>query len=120
MEDPEIPGRIQMERLILVEIFRKKVILLEVLPFSRFYRNDRNFLYHLFGLLVSGFISRESENSTGVFLNGTTQSRSCFLCPKNYQYHLTEIFHRTFRANGKRCRTLREKKKLQGGAFFSD
>ena len=31
-----------MERFIPVEIFRKKVIPLEVLPF---YRNDRNFLY---------------------------------------------------------------------------
>ena len=28
------------------------------------------------------------------FVNGTTQSRSCFRCQKKYQYHLTEIFHR--------------------------
>ena len=41
-----------MERFIAVEIFRKKVIPFEVLTFSRFYRNDRNFLYHLSGLLV--------------------------------------------------------------------
>ena len=39
------------------------------------------------------------------FVNGTTQSRSCFRCPKKYQYHLTEIFHRNFRANGKRSWT---------------
>ena len=39
------------------------------------------------------------------FVNGTTQSRSCFRCPKKYQYHLTEIFHRNFRANGKRSRS---------------
>ena len=38
----------------------------EVLPFSRFYRNDRNFLYNLFGLLVPGFMSRESEKYTGI------------------------------------------------------
>ena len=44
----------------------KKVIPFEVLPFSRFYRNDRNFLYHLFGLLVPGFMSRESEKFTGI------------------------------------------------------
>ena len=62
----ENPGRIQMERFIPMEIFRKKVIPLEVLPFSRFYRNDRNFLYHLFGLLVPGFMSRESEKFTGI------------------------------------------------------
>jgi len=62
MENPEIPGRIQMEQFIPVEIFRKKVIL----PFSRSYRNDRNFLYHLFGLPVPGFMSRESETFTGI------------------------------------------------------
>ena len=44
----------------------KKVIPFEVLPFPRFYRNDRNFLYHLFGLLVPGFMSRESEKFTGI------------------------------------------------------
>ena len=67
MEDPETPGKIQMERFIPVESFRKKkVIPFEVLPFPRFYRNDRNFLYHLFGLLVPGFMSRESEKFTGI------------------------------------------------------
>ena len=45
---------------------RKKVIPFEVLPFSRFYRNGRNFLYHLSGLLVPGFLSRESEKFTGI------------------------------------------------------
>ena len=66
MENQEISAWIQMERLIPVEIFRKKEIPFEVLPFSRFYRNDRNFLYHLFGLLVPGFMSRESEKFTGI------------------------------------------------------
>ena len=66
MENPEIPGRIQMERFIPGEIFRKKSNTFQVLPFSRFYRNDRNFLYHLFGLLVPGFMSRESEQFTGI------------------------------------------------------
>ena len=28
---------------------------------------ERNFLYHLFGLLVPGFMSRESEKFTGIF-----------------------------------------------------
>ena len=44
----------------------KKVIPFQVLPFSLFYRNDRNFLYHLFGLLVPGFMSRESEKFRGI------------------------------------------------------
>ena len=39
----------------------KKVLHFEVLPFYRFYRHDRNVLYHLSGLLVPGCISRESE-----------------------------------------------------------
>ena len=38
----------------------------EVLPFPRFYRNDRNFLHHLFVLLVPGPMLRESENLTGI------------------------------------------------------
>ena len=55
-----------MEQFIPVEIFRGKLIPFEVLPFSRSYRDDRDFLYHLFGLLVSGFTSRESEKFTGI------------------------------------------------------
>ena len=57
-----------MERFIPVEIFRKKVIPFEVLPFSRSYRNDQNFLYNLFGLPVKGFMSREVEKFTGILL----------------------------------------------------
>ena len=41
------------------KISGKKGIPLQVLPFSRFYRNDRNFLYHLSGLLVRGFLLRQ-------------------------------------------------------------
>ena len=44
----------------------KKVMPFEVLLFYRFCRNDRNFLYHLFGSLVPGFMSRESEKFTGI------------------------------------------------------
>ena len=45
------------------KVSEKKVMAFEVLPLSRFYRNDRNFWYHLFGLV--GFMSRESEKLTG-------------------------------------------------------
>ena len=56
-----------MERFIPEEIFQnKKVIPFEGLLFSRFYRNDRNFLYHFSGLLVPGFMTRESEKFTGI------------------------------------------------------
>ena len=66
-ENLEIPGRIQMERFIPVEIFRKKSDAFRGITFFLFYWNDRNFLYHLFGLLVPGFMSRESEKFTGIF-----------------------------------------------------
>ena len=48
MENPLIAGIIQLERFIPVDIFHKKVIPFEVLPFSRFYREDGNSLYLLF------------------------------------------------------------------------
>ena len=43
MENQEIPGRIQMERFIPVEIFRKKVIPFEVLPFPVFTETNEIF-----------------------------------------------------------------------------
>ena len=61
MENPEIPGVIQMECFIPLDIFREKT-----LPFSRFSRNDQNFLYHLCGLLLPGFKWTESDNFTGI------------------------------------------------------
>ena len=65
MENPVILRRIQMERFIPMEIFRKKVIPFEILPFSRFYRNDRNFLYRLSGLLVRLHVQR-TRKFTGI------------------------------------------------------
>ena len=59
----------------------KKVIPFEVLPFSRFYRNDRNFLYHLFGLPGPGFKSKESEKFT-VFCKWYNSIPFLFSVPK--------------------------------------
>ena len=65
-----------------MEIFQKKSNTFGgIFPFSHFYRNDRNFLYHLFGLLVPGFMSRKQKNLPD-FVNDTTQSGSCFRCQK--------------------------------------
>ena len=66
MENPKIPGRIQMEPFILVEINRKKGIPFEVLPFSRSYQTTEIFCTILFGLTVPGFMSRETEKFTGI------------------------------------------------------
>ena len=98
MENQDIQRRIQIERFIPVEIFRKKVIPFEILPFSCFYRNDRNFLYHLFGLLLPCFMSRESEKFTdSKWYNSIPFLFQCQ--KKKYQYHSTEIFHRNLRTN---------------------
>ena len=46
-------------------------------------------------LLLS--IKREKKGHRYYFLNGTTQSHSCFLCEKKkYQYHMWERFHPEF------------------------
>ena len=66
MENPEIRGEFKWSGSPWWKFSGKKGIPLEVLPFSRFYRNNRNFLYYLFGLLVPGLMSRESENFTGI------------------------------------------------------
>ena len=68
MENREISGRIQVERFTPVEFFRKKSNIFRGITFSRYYRNERNFLFHLFGLPVPGFMSSESEKFTGILL----------------------------------------------------
>ena len=60
-----------------------------VLPFSRSYRDDGDFLYHLFGLLVLGFMSRESEKFTVILWMVQLNPVPVFGIKKN-QYHLTE------------------------------
>ena len=46
-----------------LECFRKRgyTFWAEILPFSSFYRNNRNLPYHFFGLPVLGFLSKESQ-----------------------------------------------------------
>ena len=87
MENPKIPGRIRMEWFTPVEIFRKKVIPFEVLP-------KRPKLSVPFVWITSTSLQVERKRKIyRYFVNGTTQC-SCFLCPKKYQYHLMEFFHR--------------------------
>ena len=65
MENLEIPGRIQMEQFIPVEIYRKNRTFRGI-TFFPFLPKRPNFLYHLFGLLAPGVMSRESEKFTGI------------------------------------------------------
>ena len=80
--------------------FPEKSNTFQGITFFLSYRNNQNFLYHLFGLPVPGFMSRRSEIFSRYFVNGTTQSHSCFRCQKKYQYHLTKNFHQNFCTNG--------------------
>ena len=73
-KNPEIPGGIQMERFILVEIFREKSNTFQSITFFPFLPKRPKFS----ALLVPGFMSREREK-------------------------FKENFHRNFRTNGKRC-----------------
>ena len=97
MENPVIPGRIQMERFIPVEIF----------PFSRFYRYDQNIWYHLSSQYLA-CLEAESDLFQPrptlylVFCNGTTLTHSSFRKRFQVQYHLSETFDRDFLTNGKR------------------
>ena len=104
MENPEILGIIQMERFIPVEIFRKKVISFELLPFSRFSETTEivcttclDYQCHATG--------REKAKNLPVFCKWYNSIPFLFSLTKTkYQQHLTEIFHRNFRTNGKRSK----------------
>ena len=82
MENPEIPGKIQMEQFIPVEIFRKKVIPFEVLSFSRAYRNDRNLSVPVVWVTSARLNVERKWKIYRCFVNGTTQFRSYFRCQK--------------------------------------
>ena len=78
MENLEILGGIQMERFIMVEIFRKKVIASEVLPFSHFYCNDQNFTVPFVWITSARLHFERKRKIYQYFGSGTTQSHSCF------------------------------------------
>ena len=61
MENTVIPRRIQMERFIPVENFRKKSNSFQVLPFSRFDRNDQKFFVPLWLTSSSAKLPVEAE-----------------------------------------------------------
>ena len=61
MENPVIQGRIQMERFIPVECFREKGNTFRGIPFSRFYRNSRKFLYHLSTITSARLFPRRQQ-----------------------------------------------------------
>ena len=85
MENAELPGKeVKWNCSFRRKFSAYKVIPFEVLPFSHFYGNDRNFLYHLFGLPSARLHVERKRKIYWYFENGTTQSRSCFRCQKKY------------------------------------
>ena len=77
-----------MEKFIPVEIFRKKVIPLEVLRFSRFLPKGPKFSVPFVWIIKARLqVERERKNSLAF-----CKWYSCFRCQKTYQYYLTETF----------------------------
>ena len=102
MENPGLSGRIQMEWFIPVEIFRKKSNTFRGITFFRFLTKRAKFFAPFVWITSDRLQVERKRKIYRYFVNGTTQSRSCFRCQNKYQYHLTEICHRNFRTNGKR------------------
>ena len=101
MENSEISGRIQMERFIPVEIFRKKSNAFRGITFFPFLLKRPKFVVPFVWITSARLHAQRKRKLCRYFVKGTTQSRSCFRWQKIYRYHLTEIFDRNFRTNGK-------------------
>ena len=91
-----LPGRIQMKRFIPVEIFRKKGMPFQVLHFSVFTETTEIF-FAICWITIARLHVQRKRKLYWYFVNGTTQSRSCFRWQEEkYQYHLSETLHRKF------------------------
>ena len=99
----KIRERIQMKRFIPEEIFRKKSNTFRGISFFPLLPKRQKFSVPFVWITSARLQVERKRKIYRYFVNGTTQSLSCFRCPKKYQYHLTEIFHRNFRTNGKRA-----------------
>ena len=101
MENPEILGRSQIERFIPVEIFREKSNTFRGITFSVFAETTEVFCTICLDYYWQASC-REKAKNLPVFYRWYNSILFLFSEPKKYQYHLTEIFHRNFRTNGKR------------------
>ena len=100
MENLQIPGRIQMKWFIPVEIFPKKSNTFRGITFFPFLPKWPKFPVPFVWITSARLHVQRKWKIYEYFVNGTTQSRSCFQCQKKYQYHLMEIFHWNFHTNG--------------------
>ena len=93
MEDPETPGKIQMERFIPVESFRKKSHTFRGITFSPFLPKRPKFSVPSVWITSARLHVERKWKIYRYFVNVTTQSFSFFQCQKQYQCHLMAIFH---------------------------
>ena len=89
-----------MKWFIPVEIFQKKSNTFRGITFFPFLPKWPKFPVPFVWITSARLHVRRKWKIYDYFVNGTTQSRSCFQCQKKNQYHLTEIFHRNFHTNG--------------------
>ena len=101
----------------------KKVIPFEILPFPRFYRNDRNFLCHLFESAPRSK-SRESKKFTGI-CKWYNSISILFLVPKKIPVPFVGNFSPKVSAQGNGSKhvsllwkTGRHQKNIKKGAFL--
>ena len=106
MENPEIPGRIQMESSSRWKFSGKSNTFRAEygITFFPFLPKRPKFSVPFVWITSARVHVERKWKVYRYFVNGTTQSRSCFRCQKKNQYHLKEIFHRNFRTNGKRSK----------------
>ena len=84
-KNPEIPGRIQMERFILVEIFRKKSNTFQGITFFPFLPKRPKFSVPFVWITSPRLHVERKRKIYRYVVNSTTQSRSCFRHQKKYQ-----------------------------------
>ena len=82
MENPEIPSKIQVERLIPVEIFRKKSNSFRGMTFFTCLPQRPKFSAPVVWVTSARLNAERKWKIYRCFVNGTTQFRSCFRCQK--------------------------------------
>ena len=83
MENPEIPGRIQMERFSPVEIFGKKRNTFRRITFFPFFPKKPKFSVPFVWITSAWLLVERKRKIYRYFVNGKTQFRSCFGANKN-------------------------------------
>ena len=93
---PANPGENSNGWFIPVEIFRKKRNTFRGITFFPFLPKRPKFSVPFVWITRARLQVERKRKIYRYFVNGTTQSHSCFRCPKKWQYHLTEIFFPKF------------------------